>query len=534
MGNGSSYIYYYGYDVFGNKNAESATLEKFFAPEDSDRLIAPFSPIYTAGYIQDKFAVEDLIFNIGIRVDRYDANQKVLKDQHLLYSAYDAGANTALINSTNIPSTIGNDYIVYVDQIEGPTAIVGYRDNEDDTWYNADGLEISDPNLLAEAAGGKISPYLIDPESAKKGIISAGDAFEDYSPEVVFMPRINFSFPISDEAQFFAHYDVLTQRPPDRNRLEPVDYLFMANRVGATLDNPNLKPEKTVDYELGFAKTLSLRSALKISAFYKEQRDMISKVNMIGAYPATYYTFGNIDFGTVKGLTINYDLRRTNNVQLTANYTLQFADGTGSEADGNVNLVETGQPNLRTSIPLDFDQRHAISASVDYHYGEGKDYNGPVWFGKKVFENAGINLVLAAGSGTPYSRQSNITQEAAEGINDRSTLEGSLNGSRLPWQFRMNMKVNKEFEIKWNEKKSSYVNVYLQVQNLMDAKNIINTYRATGNPEDDGYLTDAASQNAIDSRNDPDAFRHLYSLAVNNPSNYSLPRMFRAGISLQF
>ena len=96
------------------------------------------------------------------------------------------------------------------------------------------------------------------------------------------------------------------------------------------------------------------------------------------------------------------------------------------------------------------------------------------------------------------------------------------------------MKVNKEFEIKWNEKKSSYVNVYLQVQNLMDAKNIINTYRATGNPEDDGYLTDAASQNAIDSRNDPDAFRHLYSLAVNNPSNYSLPRMFRAGISLQF
>ncbi len=81
--------------------------------------------------------------------------------------------------------------------------------------------------------------------------------------------RIAFSFPISDEAQFFAHYDVLTQRPPTGNRLEPVDYLFMADRVGATLNNPNLKSEKTVDYELGFAKTLSLKSALKISAFYK-------------------------------------------------------------------------------------------------------------------------------------------------------------------------------------------------------------------------------------------------------------------------
>jgi len=532
LNSGTEFVYYYGYDIYGNKPTSTTTLSKFFG-ENSERLIAPFNPIYTAGYIQDKFAIEDLIFNVGLRVDRYDANQQVLKDQHLLYSAHTADANTALINSTNIPSTIGDGYVVYVDDVANPSAIVGYRDNVDDTWYNAEGLEISDPTLLAEAAGGKISPYLIDAESAKEGTISM-DAFEDYKPEIVFMPRIAFSFPISDEAQFFAHYDVLTQRPPGSNRIEPVNYLFMANDVGATLNNPDLKPEKTVDYELGFAKTLTLRSALKISAFYKEMRDMISKVNMIGAYPATYYTFGNIDFGTVKGLSINYDLRRTNNVQLTANYTLQFADGTGSEADGAVNLVETGQPNLRTTIPLDFDQRHAISAVVDYHYGSGKDYNGPVWFGANVFENAGANIMLSAGSGTPYSKQSNITQEAASGINDRSTLEGSLNGSRLPWQFRVNMKVNKEFEIKWNEKKSSHVNVYLQVQNLLDARNTISVYRATGNPEDDGYLTSAAAQNSIESRNDPESFRYLYSLAVNDPNHYSLPRMLRAGISLQF
>ena len=101
------------------------------------------------------------------------------------------------MNSTNIPSTIGNGYVVYVDDIDNPSAVVGYRDNDDDTWYNADGLEISDPSLLAEAAGGKIAPYLIDPESAKRGIVNVDQAFEDYKPEVVFMPRINFSFPIS-------------------------------------------------------------------------------------------------------------------------------------------------------------------------------------------------------------------------------------------------------------------------------------------------------------------------------------------------
>ena len=138
-----------------------------------------------------------------------------------------------------------------------------------------------------------------------------------------------------------------------------------AYTIQTSLNNPNLKPEKTVDYELGFAKTLSLKSALKISAFYKELRDMIQVTNVLQAYPAQYYTYGNIDFGTVKGMSINYDLRRTNNVQMTANYTLQFADGSGSSATSGQSLVNTGQPNLRTTIPLSYDQRHAISASFD-------------------------------------------------------------------------------------------------------------------------------------------------------------------------
>ena len=77
------------------------------------------------------------------------------------------------------------------------------------------------------------------------------------------------------------------------------------------------------------------------------------------------------------------------------------------------------------------------------------------------------------------------------------------------------------------------MNVYVQAQNLLNAQNVIGVYRATGNPEDDGYLTSSAAQNAINAQNDPDAFRYLYSLKVNNPSNYSLPRMWRAGISIQ-
>ncbi|MBC8265843.1 MAG: carboxypeptidase regulatory-like domain-containing protein [Flavobacteriales bacterium] len=533
LNNGGSYVSYYGYDYLGNKFTNQPSFDDFLNKKDANgnytRPIAAFQPIYTAGYIQDKFAIEDLIFNVGLRVDRYDANQKVLKDKYLLYDTYTASSTKA--RDLGSLSQFGEDYYVYVDDIANPSSIVGYRSG--DSWYDHTGAEISDPDILINAAGGKIAPMVKDPTAAVNGDLSTA-AFKDYDPQTILMPRVAFSFPISDEAQFFAHYDVLTQRPPQRSRFSPTQYYFLEQNIGGLLNNPDLKPEKTVDYEIGFAQTLSLKSALTISLFYKELRDMIQVMNLPGAYPGRYMTMQNLDFGTVKGLSIAFDLRRTNNVSMTANYTLQFADGTGSSATSGFSLANTEQPNLRTTTPLSFDQRHTISLSVDYHYGAGKKYDGPVWFGKKIFQNAGFNALLFAGSGTPFSKQANITQEAAFGINDRSTLEGSIFGSRLPWQFRISTKVNKEFEIKWNDKKKSYVNVYLQVQNLLNTKNIISVYRATGNPEDDGYLTSAAAQNDINTKNNPDSFVDLYSIKVNDPSKYSLPRMMNLGLTISF
>ena len=88
------------------------------------------------------------------------------------------------------------------------------------------------------------------------------------------------------------------------------NYQFMNSR-SAIIDNPNLKSETTIDYEIGFQQVLSKTSSLKISAFYREQRNNVQLINVLDAYPATYKTYGNRDFGTVKGTTIAYDLRRT-------------------------------------------------------------------------------------------------------------------------------------------------------------------------------------------------------------------------------
>ena len=63
--------------------------------------------------------------------------------------------------------------------------------------------------------------------------------------------------------------------------------------------------------------------AIGISAYYKETRDLIQLVQYAGADPnQSYYSYDNIDFKTIKGLTVSYDLRQSKNIRINANYTL--------------------------------------------------------------------------------------------------------------------------------------------------------------------------------------------------------------------
>jgi hypothetical protein len=263
----------------------------------------------------------------------------------------------------------------------------------------------------------------------------------------------------------------------------------------------------------------------------------------------TYTSYDNIDFGTVKGFSIAYDLRRSSGVQLTASYTLQFADGTGSSASDGFNLASSGQPNLRTLHPLDFDQRHTVLLNFDYRFGAGKDYKGPRYTKGKgsdkeksinILENVGANILVRAGSGTPYSKQANISADGYFDVPQRKSLEGSINGSNLPWNFRVDLKVDKDIDLSCggdkdgNGKKNAALNIYLQVLNVLNTKNIINVYKATGNPDDDGYLASADAQSDIASKANPQAFQDLYYVRMQDPRNFQRPRVIRLGLMLSF
>ena len=536
LNDGAQLVGYRGYDFKGNKLTSKPSFEDFFYAVDENgnytRPIGNYEPIYMAGYIQDKFAFKDLIFNVGLRIDRFDANQPVLKDPYLFYEAYTAGDVTDIQGNTiTHPTNIGSDYVVYVDDASNPSSITGYRSG--DKWYNADGGVITDPDVLDRGNG--VNPYLIYPDD--KSIKPT--VFRDYDPQLNFMPRISFSFPISDEALFYAHYDILTQRPTTGIVIDPVSYYYI-NVIGAsgTINNPNLQPEKTIDYELGFQQKINNASSLKLAVFYREMRDQIQQYRLTGAYPKTYYSYTNIDFGTVKGLTLTYDLRRTGNVRVRFNYTLQFADGTGSDANAAASIIRSDQPNLRTLNPLAFDRRHQFNISLDYRFGSGKEYNGPVINRKKsgkspvqLLSNLGANFTVTGGSGTPYTKSSRAMQYGAMG-----PIQGSINGARLPWQFNINMRIDKDFVFAMNKKKSrsGTINVYLDILNLLNTKNVTSVYPFTGTADDDGYLAAAEWKTQISNQVNPASYIDLYSAYIANPYNYSSPRQIRLGLMFNF
>ena len=540
---GTSYVSYYGYDYQGNKLKGQPSFEDFFTEVDENgnytRPVGSFQPIYMAGYIQDKFAFKDLIFNIGVRVDRFDANQKVLKDPYILYDyktvgdLADANGNIELQNGSvvDVPDNIGDDFAVYVNKVDDISAIVGYRN--DNVWYGADGKEIPDPTTLDQGSG--ISPWLVDPEQRRINTAS----FEDYDPQWSVMPRISFSFPISDEALFFAHYDVLTQRPGSNYTNIYTYYYF--DQISGAIANPSLKPSQTIDYELGFTQKLTNSSSMTITGYYRELRNMIQLYRYTGAYPKDYTSFSNLDFGTVKGFTASYDLRRTGNVRLRASYTLQFTNATGASTTTMSSLIAAGVPNLRSTFPMPWDRRHQFNIVLDYRFSEGKAYNGPVTQreNKKPIQwlaNTGASLTVNGGSGTPYTAAKNITSPISPSTN---ILNGSMYGSRLPWSFRFDLRVDKDINLKLGGKdgkegRDAYMNVYFQILNLLNSKNIMGVYNATGNPDDDGYLSAPEYQREIQIQRDPQAYRDLYSLYVNYAGHYSQPRQIRFGVIFNF
>jgi hypothetical protein len=561
LNSGNPFVSYSGYTYTGGTQTGNVNFNDFWTQKDASgnytRPIAPFSPNYIAGYLLDKFVYKDVHFNIGVRVDRYSANTKVLIDPYSEYAEKTLNEVSGATNITNNgvhPANLPANSVVYVDDNSATTpTIVGYRVGNN--WYDPKGTYVEDPSVLKQYTGGR-DPQPVIVKDLNNGTnyskitdatYNPNSAFTDYTPQVTFQPRVQFNFPISDVANFYGHYDVYSQRPTTGVAATAYDYYYLNQNSNTIISNPNLKPEQTIDYEVGFQQKLSDHSGLTLSAYYKERKNQIAIQPYLYAFPTTYYTFGNRDFSTTKGTTIKYDLRATNHISMTLSYTLQFAEGTGSTPystnsgqSGQItpngllqSFIEAGLPNLRYVSALDYDSRHNIVANINYRYADGE---GPIVDGLNILQNAGIDLIGKARSGEPYTRLEN-----AQG----GTVVGGVNGSRLPWHYGLDLRIDKDFALTSGKKRKDalegvrprkplYIKAIVQVNNLLNTRDILAVYGYTGKPNDNGYLTSPYGLQYVPQQVNPVSYSDLYMISENNPGNLNYARTISFALQFDF
>ncbi|MBA3827781.1 MAG: carboxypeptidase regulatory-like domain-containing protein [Taibaiella sp.] len=553
LNSGNPFVSYQGYSYTGQIQNGQVNFNDYFTAKDANkhytRPIGAFRPNYTAGYILDKFQINHILFNVGVRVERYDAANETLIDPYSLYQEQTVTQFDGDHPGLSHPANIGGSYIPYVDNNNSKTPnIIGYRNG--DNWYDIKGNYIEDPSILKITTGRDPQPALSKDGHVKidSNIFDPKNSFVNYTPQVNVMPRLAFSFPVSDVALFYGHYDVYSHNPASAYVITtPYDYYFMTQNANSVFNNPALKPERTFDYEMGFKQKLSDQSAVTITGFYRERKDMVTLRPYFDAYPITYFSYTNRDFSSTKGMTVSYDLRRIGHLQMTLAYTLQFADGTGSSATstnggsgGQVSnngiissLLSAGLPNLRYVFPLDIDSRHNIAANIDYRFSQGE---GPVVGDRHILQNAGINLILRTRSGEPY------TQLASPQPGDR-TIVGQVNGSRLPWHFSADVRVDKDFAVAFGKKpapeslkhqKQYTFNAYLLVKNVFNIRDVLGVYGYTGSSSDNGYLTSSYGKQAIPVQTNALSYTDLYRLAIQNPGLLNLPRQIFLGVQFSF
>jgi len=391
-------------------------------------------------------------------------------------------------------------------------------------------------------------PYDVTQALDINGFIIA-DSLEDTEAQHNFSPRIGIGFPVTDRTVLHAQYGRFIQQPQLAYLYTGWDYLAGQILQGNQVDigNPDLKSTKTTQYEIGLSQQVGENGALDVSAFYKEIRDLVILRNRYLAAPNTYPQYQNGDYGSVKGLTVNFDLRRVDRVSAHASYTLQFAGGTGSQAgsDWFITWISRAGGYYPTNIaPLDFDQRHTGSFNFDIRT---KPDDGPLLMRRHPFGKMGLNLNWSFGSGLPYTPK-RIADTIFQANFSTAFPVGAINSARTDWVQQLDMKLDKSLNVAGVD-----FDAYVWVVNLLGTENpfsrkadrsvnygqdINNTdylgiFESTGLADDNGWLSTPEGQAWV--RNNGGAPAEAqYRAYINHPYNWGTPRQIRLGLRFDF
>ncbi len=301
-------------------------------------------------------------------------------------------------------------------------------------------------------------------------------------------PRLGISYPITARSSIYFSYGHFYQLPNLGDMYRNADYNRLALLQAGALDygvlgNPDVKPERTVQYEVGYKNALTDAFGVSVNLFYKDIRDLLG-VQFVNTYTGAQYSrLANIDFGNVTGFTLSLDQRRMGLLSTSLDYTWQMAQGNSSDPQETANLAQAGLDARPQTIPFSWDQRHTINMTVQL--------SDP--------EEFSVSAVLRYAAGQPY------TPSIGLGL----TGQVERNSGRKPEGFLVDMRGEKYFKIgSWN------LSVFARVFNLFNAR----------------YFNGPVFANTGSA--DYSLVPYIDRAGLADPTRYYAPRRIEIGVSL--
>jgi outer membrane receptor protein involved in Fe transport len=341
---------------------------------------------------------------------------------------------------------------------------------------------------------GQFIPNLLDP---KGGLESA-------ETKQLLLPRLGVSFPITDQGIIHFSYGHFAQMPTLRNMYLNPEFEFPVN-AAPTFGNLNLRPERTVQYEMGLQQQLSDQLAFDITGFFKDIRDYRALQEIRYSTVAgedRYNIYLNLDYANVKGATFALTKRRARNGLLaaTVDYTFQLAEGNNTDANAFFFNYLSGRENERELVPLDFDQRHIVSSTVTLTRPG----------------NWGASILGQVSTGYPY------TPELLD-----QKIDQLPNTGRKPLQYKLDAHLYKDFSIAGGE-----IRLFAKVFNVFDRLNERFVFNDTGRAT--YSLNGQRGTHASWQPFYGNAGIHNLSEYNTRPHWYSAPREIRLGATVSF
>ncbi len=344
--------------------------------------------------------------------------------------------------------------------------------------------------------------------------------FVDFDPpskngEMYVSPRLGIAYSVTDKDVFHFNYGYFYQRGRQDYYLTGVNQL----QTGGTpvIGNPDLKPSKTIAYELGVRHQFANDFLLDVSTYYKDIKNWIQTASQNQLFfdlgiplasrqnAAIYY---NADYASVRGFEFNLTKDYGSYLSGRVTYTLSWASGKNSYDIGS-DVTRSNYAEPAGETPLAWDRRHQIVFNLGTNYPlKGKPFSAE-W----LRTGWTLNWLTQFLSGLPYTP----TQ-----ING-SNIEGQEFSENSDWNYTTDVNVSRHFRMGG-----------LDCQALFEVRNLFNTINVLGwdrnqytmdtyNDGEPGYINDNSSPNY-----------GINPKAGANPDAWDNPRQVRFGLAVDF